>query len=113
MIYGLEFSLQNAEVYPYPNKICTLCLNNLKNAYEFKKRSESAFEKLMRLSDFNSVCTDDVYEVKPKPFMHVEVLIDENDTLSDENDAHFGDNGIDFDEDEVIELQVSKHTCYQ
>lgn len=103
--------MQNAEVYPYPNKICTLCLNNLKNAYEFKKRCVSAFEKLMKLSDFNSVCTDDPYEEKPKPFMHVEVLIDEDDVLSDDNDAHFDDNGIDFNEDDVMDQQVSQYTC--
>lgn len=108
----MKFSLQNAEVYPYPNKICTLCLNNLKAAYEFKKRCESAFEKLMKLSDFNSFGTDDPYEEKPKPFMHVEVLINEDDVLSDDNDAYFGDNGIDFNEDDVIEPQVSKCKCY-
>lgn len=93
-------------MYPYPNKICTLCLNNLKNAYEFKKRCLSAFEKLMKLSDFNSVSTEDYNEVKP--FMHVDVLIDDdNDILSEENDIHFDENNIDFDEDDTIEPQVN------
>lgn len=86
-------------------------MNNLKNAYEFKKRCVSAFEKLMKLSDFdtdfnNVDTTEDYNEVKP--FMHVDVvLIDENDELSDENDTHFGENGIDFNEDDAFEPQVS------
>lgn len=57
----------------------------------------NAFEKLMKLSDFNAVNTEDFDEIKP--FMHVDVIIDENDDLSEENDAHFG--GNDFNEDNL------------
>lgn len=66
----------------------------------------NAFEKLMKLSDFNSVSIEEYNEVKP--FMHVDVLIDDdNDILSEENDTHFDENNIDFDEDDAIELQVN------
>lgn len=74
----------------------------MKNAYEFKKRCVGAFERLMKLSDFNSVYepTEDYNEVKP--------LIDENeDALSDENDTRFDENHIDFDEYDAIEPQVN------
>lgn len=107
----LEFFLrilQNSEVYPYPNKICSLCLNNLKNAFEFKQRCVNAFEKLMKLSDFNTVYTEEYDEVKP--FMHVDVLIDENDALNEENYTHFDENDTHFNEDETneaIEPQVN------
>lgn len=62
----------------------------------------------MKLSDFNSVYepTEDYNEVKP--FMHVDVLIDENeDALSDENDTRFDENHIDFDEYDAFEPQVN------
>lgn len=68
----------------------------------------NAFEKLMKLSDFNTVYTEEYDEVKP--FMHVDVLIDENDALNEENYTHFDENDTHFNEDETneaIEPQVN------
>lgn len=91
-------------MYPYPNKICRLCLNNLQNAFEFKQRCVSAFEKLMKLSDFN--IGERYGEINPFMRVDVDVLINENenDNRSEEIDAHFdgGDNTF-FDEDESYE----------
>lgn len=101
--HGIDFFcfrfLQNSEVYPYPNKICRLCLNNLQNAYEFKRRCVSSFERLMKLSDFNTVYPEEFVEVKPFMQVDVDVLIDEN-VLSEDDDTNFdGGDGAHFNED--------------
>lgn len=62
----------------------------------------------MKLSDFGSVHTVEFNEVKP--FMHVDVSIDENDALSEVNDTHFDENDFHFNDGEsfeAIEPQVN------
>lgn len=95
-------------MYPYPNKICGLCLSNLKNAYEFKQRCINAFDKLMRLSDFNTIYPNQSDETKPIMQVDVDVLIDENDdAVSEEHDTYFDNDDTFFNENESVEPQVN------
>lgn len=77
-------------------------MNNLQNAYEFKQRCVNAFERLMKLSDFNHAQPEEFVDVKPFMQVDVDVLIDEN-VLSEENDTHFGIDDAYFNEDDSKE----------
>lgn len=99
--------MQNSDIYPYPNKICGLCLNNLKNAFDFKQRCVNAFEKLMKLSDFNTAYTDEYDGTKAFMQVDVDVLMDENVAISEENDTFFDGNDTHVDGNESNEIQVN------
>lgn len=44
--------------FPYPDKICDNCLNDLKTAFQFKLRCEIAFERLIKSTEVNNKCVE-------------------------------------------------------
>lgn len=52
MIFFLLF--QSSNEFPYPDKVCEQCLNDLKTAYEFKRRCEIACEQLIKLNEVSN-----------------------------------------------------------
>lgn len=54
---------QTANEFPYPDKICEICLNDLRAAFDFKHRCEIAFEQLMTISEVNNKCDEQI--IKP------------------------------------------------
>lgn len=49
---------QNATEFPYPDKICDICLNSLETAFRFKQSCERAFERLIKYTQVNNKCLE-------------------------------------------------------
>lgn len=56
---------QNSIQFPYPDKICESCLNDLKTAVEFKHQCENVFEQLIKLEGVSIKLSDEIVELQP------------------------------------------------
>ncbi|XP_055325589.1 zinc finger protein 260-like isoform X2 [Sitodiplosis mosellana] len=55
----------NSNDFPYPDRICEQCLNDLKATFEFKCRCEIACEQLMRLNAVSNGLDEQNIELQP------------------------------------------------
>lgn len=71
--------MQNSIQFPYPDKICERCFNELKVAFDFNQRCTDAFEQLIKLSEENdkkAIEFTSVDEIKPIVEVEIDSQID-------------------------------------
>lgn len=97
------FLFQNSIEFPYPDKICEMCLKHLKSVVEFKHRCEIAFEQLIKLNDASNKIGEQNIEHQPTvehvdPIFEIKldtVEIIENRPLENESFSKFEVNHFD------------------
>lgn len=85
-VFFLVF-FQSSRDFPYPDKICELCLAALKTAFEFRNRCEFAFKELIKLSQVSNGVNElePVLEIKPILLEPKLDIVDANSAIDFEN----------------------------